>query len=56
MAIGFLKGMGIGTVVGGVTGAVSCVYVMKNKKSMRKSVSKALKNASQMVESFGNMF
>ena len=56
MATGFLKGMGIGTMVGGVTGAVSCVYVMKNKKSMRKSVSRALKNASQLVENIGNVF
>ncbi|MBR3289218.1 MAG: hypothetical protein IKI63_00400 [Clostridia bacterium] len=56
MAANFFKGMGIGTVVGGVTGAVSCVYVMNHKRSLRKNVSKALKNASQLVENFGSMF
>lgn len=52
----FVKGMGIGAAVGMVSGAVGYAVVKQNKHSMKKSVSKALKNMSQLVDNVGSMF
>ena len=52
----FVKGMGIGTAVGMVSGAVGYAVVKQNKRDMKKSGSKALKNMSQLVDNVGNMF
>lgn len=52
----FAKGMGIGLAVGCMTGAVANQYMHSGKRGLKKSVGKALKNMSELVEDLGEMF
>ncbi len=52
----FVKGMGLGIVVGCMAGAVGNQYMHSGKKGLKKNVGKALKNMSQLVEEVSDMF
>ncbi len=52
----FAKGMGIGLAVGCVVGAVANQYMHSGNKGMKKTVSKALQNISELVEELGTLF
>ena len=52
----FVKGMGLGVVVGCVAGAVGNQYMHSGKKGLKKNVNKALKNMSELVEEVSDMF
>ena len=52
----FMKGMGIGIAVGCMAGAVANQYVHSGKRGMKKTVGKAMKNLSELVEDIGDMF
>lgn len=52
----FVKGMGLGVVVGCVAGAVGNQYMHSGKKGLKKNVNKALKNMSELVEEVSQMF
>lgn len=52
----FVKGMGLGTAVGMVSGAVGYAMVKQNKRGVKKNVSKALRSMSQLVDNVGNLF
>lgn len=52
----FVKGMGLGIVVGCVAGAVGNQYMHSGKKGLKKNVNKALKNMSELVEEVSEMF
>ena len=52
----FAKGMGIGIAVGCMAGAVANQYMHIGNKGMKKTVGKALKNISELVEDIGDMF
>lgn len=52
----FVKGMGIGVLVGCVAGAVGNQYMHSGKKGFKKSMGKALKNVSELVEEVSDMF
>lgn len=52
----FAKGMGIGIAVGCMAGAVANQYVHSGKRGMKKTVGKAMKNLSELVEDIGEMF
>ncbi len=52
----FMRGMGIGIMVGCVAGAVGNQYMHSGKKGLKKNVTKALKNMSNLVEEVSEMF
>ncbi|MGN0171424.1 MAG: hypothetical protein ACI39E_01410 [Acutalibacteraceae bacterium] len=52
----FIKGMGMGTVVGCVAGVVGYSYMRRNKKGVKRNVGKALRNMSELVENVNGMF
>lgn len=52
----FVKGMGLGIVVGCVAGAVGNQYMHSGKKGLKKNVNKALKNMSELVDEVSQMF
>ncbi len=52
----FMKGMGIGIAVGCMAGAVANQYVHSGKRGMKKTVGKAMKNLSELVDDIGDMF
>ena len=52
----FAKGMGIGLAVGCVAGAVANQYMYSGNKGMKKTVTKALHNISDLSEEMGSMF
>ncbi|MBR2406281.1 MAG: hypothetical protein IKB04_04470 [Clostridia bacterium] len=52
----FAKGMGLGIAVGCMAGAVANQYVHSGKRGMKKTVGKAMKNLSELVEDLGEMF
>lgn len=52
----FMKGMGLGIVVGCVAGAVGNQYMHSGKKGFKKNMGKALKNMSNLVEEVSDMF
>ena len=51
----FVKGAGIGIALGCVAGAVANQYVHSGKKGMKKTVGKAMRNLSELVEDIGDM-
>lgn len=52
----FIKGMGIGMMAGGIAGITGVCYFKKHRKCMKKNVSKALRNMSDLVENVNGMF
>lgn len=52
----FAKGMGIGIAVGCMAGAVANQYIHSGKRGIKKTVGKAMKNLSELVEDIGEMF
>ena len=52
----FMKGMGLGLMVGCIAGAVGNQYMHSGKKGLKKNVGKALKNMSMLVDEVGDMF
>lgn len=52
----FVKGMGVGLMVGCVAGAVGNQYMHSGKKGLKKNVNKALKNMSELVDEVSQMF
>ena len=52
----FMKGMGLGLMVGCIAGAVGNQYMHSGKKGLKKNVGKALKNMSLLVDEVGDMF
>ena len=52
----FAKGMGLGIAVGCMAGAVANQYVHSGKRGLKKTVGKAMKNLSELVEDLGEMF
>ena len=53
--LNFIKGMGIGLVVGCVAGAVANQYMYTGKRGMKRTVNKALHNISDLIEELGDM-
>ncbi len=52
----FIKGLGMGMLAGGVAGMLGCCYLKRHKKSMKKSMSRALRNMSELVDNVNGMF
>ncbi len=52
----FAKGIMVGTAVGCVMGMVGCCYLKSHKKCVKKSMSRALRNMSDLVENVNGMF
>lgn len=55
-SMNFLKGMGLGAMAGCVTGIVGVCYIKRHRRGMKKRVSKALRNVSDLVENVNGMF
>ena len=51
-----IKGLGVGMLAGGVLGICSCCYFKRHKKSVKKSMSRALRNMSELVDNVNGMF
>ncbi|HHV51760.1 MAG TPA: hypothetical protein GXX54_08735 [Clostridiales bacterium] len=52
----FMKGAGMGAVIGMAIGAAGSMYMQANKKGLKKSVGKALKNVSNIVDDVSALF
>ncbi|MBQ3069781.1 MAG: hypothetical protein IJD01_07540 [Clostridia bacterium] len=52
----FLKGMGLGLAAGCVAGITGVCYMKRHRKGMKRNVSKALRNMSELVDSVNHMF
>ncbi len=52
----FMKGMGLGVMVGCVAGAVGNHCMHTRRKGIKRNVGKALKNVSELVEEVSDMF
>lgn len=52
----FVKGAGIGIMMGSVAGAAGYGYMHTHKKGMKKNVSKALRNMGDLVDNVTGMF
>ncbi len=52
----FAKGMGLGLAVGCMAGAVANQYMHSGKRGVKKTVGRAMKNLSDLVEDLGEMF
>ena len=52
----FIKGMGFGMVAGCAAGITGLCYWKQHRKGMKKNVSKALRNVSELVENVNGMF
>lgn len=52
----FVKGAGIGIMMGSVAGMAGYGYMQTHKKGMKKNVSKALRNMGDLVDSVTGMF
>lgn len=52
----FMKGAGMGAVIGMAVGAAGSMYMRANKKGLKKSVGKALKNVSNIVDDVSALF
>ena len=53
---GFMKGIGMGTAVGCIAGAVGNSYMHSNKKGLKKNVGKALRNVGDLMDNVTSMF
>ncbi len=54
--IRFLKGMGLGLAAGCAVGVMGVCYMKRHRKGMKRNVSKALRNMSELVDSVNHMF
>lgn len=52
----FVKGTGIGIMMGSVAGMAGYGYMQTHKKGMKKNVSKALRNMGDLVDNVTGMF
>lgn len=52
----FIKGMGLGVMVGCVAGAVGNHCMRNKRKGLKRNMGKALKNVSELVEEVSDMF
>jgi len=52
----FIKGMGLGVMAGCAAGITGVCYLKRHRKGMKKNVSKALRNMSELVENVNGMF
>lgn len=52
----FVKGAGIGIMMGSVAGMAGYGYMQTHKKGMKKNVSKALRNMGDLVDNVTGMF
>ena len=52
----FMKGMGMGLVVGGAAGVIGTCYVKKNKKGIKHNAGKALHSIGDLLENVTDMF
>ena len=52
----FLKGMGLGLMVGCMAGAAANQCMQTGRRGMKKSISRAMKNMSRLAEEVGDMF
>ena len=52
----FVKGAGIGMMMGSVAGAVGYSYMRSHKKGMKKNVSKTLRNMGDRLDNVTGMF
>lgn len=55
-AMSFVKGAGIGMLVGSMAGMAGLGYMQSHKKGMKKNVSKALRNMGDLVDNVTGMF
>ena len=53
--VNFVKGVGMGMVVGAVAGAVGQSMMHKNKRGIKKNVGKALRNMGALVDNVTDM-
>lgn len=51
----FVKGMGMGLMVGAITGAAGYHIVHKNKRGIKRNVGKALRNMGALVDNVTDM-
>lgn len=52
----FFKGLGIGMAAGCAAGIIGCSYWKHHKRGFKKSMSRALRNMSDLVENVNGMF
>lgn len=52
----FMKGMGMGVVVGCMAGAMGTCYIQKNKKGLKRNAGKALHSIGDLLENVTDMF
>ena len=52
----FIRGLGMGMLAGAVAGMLGCCYLKRHKKSVKKSMSRALRNMSELVDNVNGMF
>ena len=51
----FMKGMGMGLVVGGTAGIIGTCYMQKNKKGIKRNAGKALHSIGDLLEHVPDM-
>lgn len=52
----FVKGAGMGILMGSVVGMVGYSYMQTHKKGMKRNVSRALRNMGDLVDNVSGMF
>jgi hypothetical protein len=52
----FMKGAGMGAIIGIAAGAAGSMFIRANKKGLKKNVGKALRNVSNLVDDVSAMF
>ena len=52
----FIKGMGLGILAGTAAGVTMCCCLKRHKRGFKRSMSKALRNMSELVDNVNGMF
>ena len=52
----FMRGAGMGAIIGIAAGAAGSMFIRANKKGLKKNVGKALRNVSNLVDDVSAMF
>lgn len=52
----FMKGMGMGLLVGGTAGIITTCYMQKNKKGIKRNAGKALHSIGDLLDHVTDMF
>ena len=52
----FLRGMGMGLLVGMAMGVAGCCYMKQHKRGLKRNVGRALRNVSDLVDNVNGMF